>query len=106
MVHHSLTHKEDQQDNVAKIDKFYAQQFSYILDELKKSKDHQGKSLFASTTSVMGSGLGYGFDHRYDRLAVVVAGKNIKGNGQHTAFPKGTPLANLWLNMAQDRDFS
>ena len=50
----------------------------------------------------MGSGLGYGFDHRYDRLAVVVAGKNVKGNGQHTAYPKGTPLANLWLNMAQN----
>ncbi|MDD7985069.1 DUF1552 domain-containing protein [Lentisphaera marina] len=101
VVHHSLTHKEDAQDKVAEIDRFYVQQFSYILDELKKSKDHQGKSLFDSTTSVMGSGLGYGFDHRYDRLAVVVAGKNVKGNGQHTAFPKGTPLANLWLNMAQ-----
>jgi len=101
VVHHTFTHKLDQQDNVALIDRFYVQQFSYILDELKKSKDHQGKSLFESTVSVMGSGLGYGYDHRYDRLAVVVAGKNIKGNGQHTAFPKGTPLSNLWLNMAQ-----
>ena len=101
VVHHTLTHKEDQQDNVAKIDKFYVNQFSNILDELKQSKDERGESLFDSTVSVMGSGLGYGFDHRYDRLAVVVAGKGIKGNGLHTAFPKGTPLANLWLNMAQ-----
>jgi len=100
VIHHSMTHKKEEQDNVAKIDRFYVQQFSYILDEMNKTRDLDGNSLYDNTLSIMGSGLGYGFDHRYNRLPIVLAGPKTVGSGKHTAHEQGTPLANLWLSVA------
>jgi hypothetical protein len=100
IVHHSMTHSKKLQDDVAKIDHFYVQQFSYILEEMKKTKDAEGRSLYDNTLSIMGSGIGYGFDHRYNRLPIVLAGNKTNLGGKHTKFEQGTPLANLWLSVA------
>lgn len=102
VTHHSLTHNKKAEKEVALIDLFYMEQFAYIVDKLKTTKDQDGQSLLDNTLTIMGAGLGNGFTHDYTKLPIVVAGHasgTIKP-GSHIQYANGTPLANLWLSVA------
>ena len=51
----------------------------------------------------MGSGISSGKLHIYTDLPTVIAGSGGGAirTGRHTRYPEGTPIANLWLSMAQ-----
>lgn len=102
VTHHSLTHDKNAEEQVALIDLFYMEQYAYIIDKLKSTKDAEGQSLLDNTMTIMGAGLGNGFTHDYTKLPIIIAG-HASGTiqpGSHIKYPEGTPLANLWLSVA------
>ena len=88
--HHSLSHIDD--GNAAGIAQFvqaerwYAEQFSYLLDSLKATPDPEGGTLFDSTLVVWCKELGDGRLHDCKSVPWVLAG----GGG---SFPLGRYLS-------------
>lgn len=99
---HQLSHAQQNLNakrDLEKIDHFHVQQFAYMVNKMDKIKEGN-KSLLDNTIFTMGSGLGDGKTHQYDKLPIVVAGSGcgtIK-MGQRINCKPGTPLANLWLS--------
>ena len=91
-------------DDIAKVDAFYMQQFTYILEKMDAIQEADGSTLLDNTLFTYGSGLGDGATHQYEKLPIIVAGSGGKKHGsagQHLVVPDGTPLANLWLTQAR-----
>ncbi len=100
--HHMMTHDKTYDEDVAKIDRFHAEQFAYIVNRLKSEAEGEG-NLLDNSCLILGSGLGDGNAHSYEDLPVITAGSwggEIE-TGRHIQCSKGTPLANLWLTVAQ-----
>ncbi len=106
--HHPLTHHRGNPDNIEKITRintFHAEQFAYFLGKLKSTQDGDG-TLLDHSMIVYGSGISDGNAHSKVNLPVVLAGR---GNGalkpgRHIAFPKGTPMTNLYLTLLDRMD--
>lgn len=105
MSHHKMSHNQKTFiDELAMIDRFYLEQFAYLLGKMDAIKEADGSSLLDNTIFTYGSGLGDGATHQYEKLPIIVAGKGggkIKSEARHLVAPKGTPLANLWLTQAR-----
>lgn len=103
--HHQMTHDDNFDDLVARIDRFHVEQFVYLVRKMAETTDENG-SLLDNTLMVFGSGLGDGNSHSYQNLPMVLAGGQALGfsGGRRIQCPKGTPLANLWLTLAQKMD--
>ncbi len=105
--HHNLSHHQRKPDNlqkIAKIDKFYIEQLAYFLDQLKATKDVDGKSLLHNSMIVYGGCISDGNRHNHDDLPVVVAG-NAGGAftpGRHVDLGENVPLSNLYLRMLNE----
>ena len=83
------------------IDHFHVEQFAYVVRKMKSIREGE-QSLLDNSMLVLGSGLGDGGSHTYKELPLLIAGSgggSIRG-GRHVKHPKGTPLANLWLSLA------
>lgn len=100
--HHVMTHDTSCDADVAKIDRFHVQQYAYLIERMKSIQEGEG-TLLDSCSFVLGSGIGNGARHSYDELPLIIAGSggNAFETGRHLATPRGTPLANLWLSLAQ-----
>jgi hypothetical protein len=104
-AHHQLSHHQNNQeklDKIAKIDRFYMEQFAYFLKRMKETKEG-GQSLLDSSMIVYGGGIGDGNRHNHDDLPVILAGR---GNGtldpgRHIVLPGETPMTNLYLAMLE-----
>lgn len=101
--YHPLTHHNGDPEKVAKvlqIDAFHATMFAYFLERMAATPDGGG-SLLDRSLVVYGSGLSDGNLHLHDNLPVLlVAGKATRiAGGRHIRYPKGTPMANLYLTM-------
>ena len=101
--HHVLTHDPDFDDVVAKVDKFHVEQYAYLIDRLKSIQEGE-KTLLDNCSFILGSGLGNGARHSYEQLPLIVAGSGGGAfeTGRHLKAGKGTPLANLWLSVADN----
>ena len=101
--HHPITHHRnipEWVEKVTKINAFHVEVFSYFLQKLKATPDGDG-SLLDHTMVVYGSGLSDGNQHVHADLPVVLAGRgdgSLKP-GRHIAYPKGTPMTNLYLTL-------
>ena len=100
--HHSLSHHQNDQTKIKKlekIDKFYTTTLAYFLDKLKSRKVN-GKSLLDQSMVLYGSGISDGNKHRHDNLPIILAGR---GGGKLTPgthrMYKDTPMCNLYVNM-------
>lgn len=83
-----------------KVDRWLVGQFGRLLARLKGIREGEG-TLLDHCLVLFGSGLSSGGQHSRANLPLVLAGKGggrVKP-GRHLRFPKGTPLANLWLPM-------
>lgn len=100
--HHTMTHDHEYDEEVAKIDHFHAVQFAHFLQKLKEEQEGE-RRLLDRTLVVFGSGLGDGNLHSYKRLPILLAGSNrtLIETGRHVQCAPGTPLANLWVSVAQ-----
>ena len=101
--HHQLSHHENKQENVdkiAKIDKYYSEQFCYFLKKMKETKDLHG-SLLDQSLIVYGGCISDGNRHDHHDLPILLAGKggNRIETGRLLEFPMNTPLNNLFSTM-------
>lgn len=104
--HHALSHHQNNAESMAKIariDKFYAEQFSYFLKKLSELKDPDGSTVLENSMIMYGSGLSDGNKHRHDNLPILLCG-NGGGTlkpGRHIEMTDRTPLNNLFLGMLE-----
>src|SRR5690606_19228826 len=84
------------------INRWHIEQVAYFLERLKSIPEGSGNLLDHSMV-MYGSGLNDGNRHQEENLPILLAGGGggrIK-RGQHLIFKEETPLANLYLTMAQ-----
>lgn len=99
--HHSITHhKGDPKliEEVKAINRLHAQQIAYLLRALEVA-EYEGRTLLASTMTVIGSGIADGNRHDHHDLPIMTAGGTALGwrHGRMRAYGKETPLNNLHL---------
>lgn len=103
--HHSISHHMDKPETMeeyARITVWHLEQYAYFLDKLRSIKEGD-KTLLDNSMIVFISDLRDGNKHSPRNIPIVLAGRGggqIK-TGQHLAFEKETPLANLYLSMLQ-----
>ena len=102
--HHSLSHHQgdvEKIEKIAKIDRFYAEQFAAFLGKLRSVKEADGQSLLDHSMIVYASGLSDGNRHRHNDLPVILAGKagGRLAAGRHIRLPGEEPMTNLYLTM-------
>jgi len=107
--YHALSHHGKIPELLAElqeIELFHMQEFARFLDRLRSMKEPNGMSVFDTTMSLIGSGLGNGASHTNKGLPLLLAGGGFR-HGQHIAVPEGkqdTDVAlagNLLLSMLQ-----
>ena len=86
-----------------KIDKFYMEQFVYLVQRMAAVREFDGSTLLDNMIFTYGSGLGDGATHQYTDLPIIVAGGGggRLQQGMHLHCAEGTPLSNLWLTQAR-----
>ncbi|MES1172296.1 MAG: DUF1552 domain-containing protein [Bacteroidota bacterium] len=76
--HHDLSHDGDSVaatiEQLTKINIWYAQQFSYLLDALKNTKEADGTSMLDNTLVLWVNELARGNAHSHDKMPYVLAG--------------------------------
>ena len=101
-AHHQLSHHAGNQEwisQVAKIDRYHVEMFTYFLDKLRSTPDGDG-TLLDHSVIVFGSGMSDGMWHRHNDVPTLVAGGGggyIKG-GRHIRY-NGVPFSNLHLTV-------
>ncbi|MBS0206985.1 MAG: DUF1552 domain-containing protein [Planctomycetes bacterium] len=102
--HHNMTHNQKgEYKDLQKIDIFHMQQYAYLIQRMKETKESDGSSMLDNSLVTYGAGLGDGGTHQYYDLPMIVAGKardQIK-QGRFIKLPSGTLNSNLWLTVAQ-----
>jgi hypothetical protein len=101
--HHHLSHHENKQENIdkiAKIDRYYSEQFAYFLKKMRETKEGDG-CLLDHALIVYGGCISDGNRHDHHDLPILLAGKGGRGlkTGQLLDFPTNTPLNNLFSTM-------
>lgn len=102
--HHVMSHNQKQFiGELLKIDKFYMEQFAYLVQRMSAVREFDGSTLLDNTIFTYGSGLGDGATHQYTDLPIIVAGGGggRLQQGMHLHCAEGTPLSNLWLTQAR-----
>ena len=102
--HHELSHHQNDTDKIAqiaKIDRFYMEQFAHFLTRLRDTKEANGKSLLDNSMIVYCSGLSDANHHSHDNLPVLVAGRGggALAQSQHLAFAEPLPMTNLYMSL-------
>ena len=101
--HHELSHHRgvrEHLEQIARIDRFYAEQFAWFLQRLQQTREGSG-TLLDHSMIVFGGGIADGNQHNHDDLPLILAGR---GNGSLNpgriikAAP-GTPMTNLYLSL-------
>lgn len=101
--HHDMSHHGKDQHKLqqkARIDRFHAEQFAYILEKMDSIKE-AGGTLLDNTVLVYGGGISDGDRHNHDDLPILVAGRaggRIK-QGKHVVYGSETPMTNLLLSV-------
>jgi hypothetical protein len=102
--HHVMSHNQKQFiGELLKIDKFYMEQFVYMVQRMSMIREFDGSTLLDNMIFTYGSGLGDGATHQYTDLPIIVAGGGggrLK-QGMHLHCAEGTPLSNLWLTQTR-----
>ncbi len=103
--HHELSHhgkSKHKQTQIAKINRFHMDRFSYFLNRLRSVHEGDG-TLLDNSMVIYGSGISDGDRHNHDDLPIIMAG-NAGGRiktGRHIRYKNGTPLCNLYVWMMQ-----
>jgi hypothetical protein len=103
--HHGMTHgqgNENVRRELSQLDRFHVEQFTRLVAKMDAIPEGDG-TLLDNMIFTLGSGISDGSLHIYTDLPTVIAGRGggrITGD-RHVKSPVGTPIANLWLSMAQ-----
>ena len=101
--HHWLSHHQNNKQKIeklARIDRFYIQQWAYMLERMKRIQEGDG-TLLDNVMVLYGSGISDGNRHWHHDLPVLLAGRGggTLATGRHIKYPKQLPLTNLFLCM-------
>ncbi len=105
--HHTISHHQKnpaELEKLAKIDRFYMEQFAYFLRRLRETRDSDGKTLLDNSMILWGGGLSDPDRHSHDNLPIIVAGRGggRLNPGRHVPVGEKTPLNNLHLRLLHD----
>ncbi len=101
--HHSLSHhagNAEKLEKIRQIDRFYVEQFAYLLKRLSGIREGEG-TLLDHSMILYGCAISDGNRHNHNELPILLAGKagGTLKTGRHVRYPKDTPLCNLFLEM-------
>jgi hypothetical protein len=104
--HHELSHHQEDPkkiEQLARIDRFYTEQFAYFLQKLAGMKEPNGASVLDNSMVVYCGGLSDANRHSHNNLPAIVAGRGGGGlqTGQHLALAEPAPMTNLYLSLLQ-----
>jgi len=102
--HHGWTHNQKNQQvlhDLEKLDRFHMKQYARLVAKMDAIQEGEG-TLLGNMMFTYGSGLSSGMLHVYTDLPTVIAGSagGLLKTNRHDQHAKGTPIANLWLSMA------
>jgi hypothetical protein len=101
--HHLSHHKGDEAmiEKLARIDRFYIDQFAWFLERLRSTPDVDGRSLLANSMIVYTSGLSDGNRHRHDDLPLLLAGRagGRLAAGQLHDLAEPRPMSDLFVTL-------
>ena len=102
--HHQLSHHQNNEESVAKlqkIDTYLAEHFAYFLAKMDSVVEANGRTLLDNSIVLYGSGLSDGNRHRHEDLPIILAGGGGGAieTGRRIIMPSETPMANLFLSM-------
>ena len=102
--HHNMTHNQKGKGylELAKIDTFHMQQYSYLIHRMKEIKESDGSTMLDNSLVTYGAALGDGATHQYYDLPMILAG-GAQGpikQGRFIKMKSGTLNSNLWLTLA------
>jgi hypothetical protein len=100
--HHLVSHHGNRPEKIAehaKINAHHLQLFADFVEKLSATPDGDG-SLLDHSLLVYGSGMGNGNQHAGYPLPLVAVGVDPAKGGRHIECPERTPLANLWVGVA------
>ena len=104
-AYHALSHHQNDPTRMAryaKINAYHVQIVTHLLEKLRSTQDGDG-TLLDQSVVLYGSPMGDSNAHDHIDLPVFIAGNGAgkyAGN-RHIATPKGTPMANLFVTMAE-----
>lgn len=101
--HHQLSHhrgNEEHLTDIARIDRYYAEQFAWFLQRLRDTPEGEG-NLLDHSMIVYGGGISDGNRHNHDNLPVVLAGGGggTLNPGRLIEAREGMPMTNLYLSL-------
>jgi hypothetical protein len=101
--HHTISHHQNKPDQIAlhaKVNVHHIQQFARFVEKLRTMPDGDG-SLLDHSLIFYGAGMSNGNAHSPHPLPLVVLGNRAQiDGGRHLAVAERTPIANLWLGVA------
>jgi hypothetical protein len=100
--HHTISHHANDPRKIAsnaKINLYHAEIFSRFLKKLAATPDGDG-SLLDHSLIFYGGGMGDGNAHATDPLPLVAVGGGAGKGHRHILPPPKTPVANLWIGIA------
>ena len=102
--YHFLTHHAGNREKVrkvAKIERWYMEQFARFLTNLDAMKEADGTSVLDNAMIVYGCAIGDGNKHNHDELPVVLAGGGggALRPGRHLMTKSDTPMTNLFVSL-------
>jgi Protein of unknown function (DUF1552) len=101
--HHNLSHHQndaEKMQKIAKIDRFFSEQYAYFLKQLKQTADGEG-SLLDNCLVLYGGAIRDGNRHDHHDLPLLLggAGGGLIKPGRQISYSSETPLNNLYLTM-------
>ena len=102
--HHELSHHQnnpDRLEKIARIDRFYVEEFGKFLTRMQDTKESDGSSLLENSQILYGSGLRDPNRHQHHDLPIILAGHG-RGKltpGRRVIQQDETPLSNLFVSM-------
>lgn len=103
-AHHQLSHHRGNPDNlskIARIDRYYVEQFAWFLERLRSVPEGDG-TLLDSSMILYGGCISEGNQHLHSNLPLVLAGRGggTLQPGRRLQVPDPTPMCNLHVALA------
>ena len=101
--HHEISHHQGDKaklEQYRRINIWHLRQYAYMLEKMRGIREGEG-TLLDNAMVLLGGGMRDGNAHDPHNLPIVLAGRGggKLATGRHLAFPKETPLCNLYRSM-------
>jgi hypothetical protein len=105
-AYHALSHHQEdplRMERYAKLNAYHVSVVGYFLDKLRSTQEG-GSNLLDNSLVMFGSPMGNSNMHDHNDLPIFIAGTAAGRyeTNRHIENPKGTPIANLFVTLAQN----